>query len=457
MINLLCQTKIHEDENYLNCIDLDEMFFGVLDVEDCQPKVACDPLVDQLNKLAIDDEFTTQSWNLFRSQRGGYKLCSMGFSYTIDKPKLAEVPNASKIYWKCSDKFCPGRAISNGLNPPLKFTQSIIREVQLGVSDECVSMLKKDAIRQLIRRERSKAYLTGFNAKSLSQLTIPESLSFTYKNKKFFYYDSGSSDKNRILIFTTEENLKLLSKYNDWYAYGTFDVSPTLFKQVYSIHIIINETALPMLYTLLPKKKQVTYKKLFRVINELVTISPNSINLDFEIAAINAIKIVFKCKVYACYFHLCQSLWRRVQSSGQVKRWFDENFRVSFRRLQALAFIPVCDIIEGFEYIKQTAPCCFSNILNYFENNYIGHVKNGVRGKPRFDIELWNLFDRVKKDIPRTNNDVENWHSRIKFDARQNLTVSKVVELFRLEQNFTETNLVNLFNEDVLKKNKKKC
>ena len=211
-----------------------------------------------------------------------------------------------------------------------------------------------------------------------------------------------------------------------------------------------------MLYALLPNKKQVTYKKLFRVINELVTISPNSINLDFEIAAINAIKIVFKCKVYACYFHLCQSLWRRVQSSGQVKRWFDENFRVSFRRLQALAFIPVCDIIEGFEYIKQTAPCSFSNILHYFENNYIGHVKNGVRGKPRFDIELWNLFDRVKKDIPRTNNDVESWHSRIKFDARQNLTVAKVVELFRLEQNYTETNLVNLFNGDVLKKNKKK-
>ncbi|CAF1118057.1 unnamed protein product, partial [Brachionus calyciflorus] len=75
---------------------------------------------------------------------------------------------------------------------------------------------------------------------------------------------------------------------------------------------------------------------------------------------------------------------------------------------------------------------------------------------PRFDIELWNLFDRVKKDIPRTNNDVESWHSRIKFDARQNLTVAKVVELFRLEQNYTETNLVNLFNGDVLKKNKKK-
>ena len=88
--------------------------------------------------------------------------------------------------------------------------------------------------------------------------------------------------------------------------------------------------------------------------------------------------------------------------------------------------------------------------MNYFEKNYIGRAG----GKPRFEMELWNLFERVKNNITRTNNDVESWHSRLKYDARQNLTVAKVVELFRLEQSYMESSLVSLFNGDVIKKTK---
>ena len=77
-------------------------------------------------------------------------------------------------------------------------------------------------------------------------------------------------------------------------------------------------------------------------------------------------------------------------------------------------------------------------ILNFFENKYIGRIKSikslCVRSKPRFGIDLWNVHDRVKKNLPRTNNEVESWHSRIKPDAKQNLSEAKEVELFRQEQ-----------------------
>jgi hypothetical protein len=153
---------------------------------------------------------------------------------------------------------------------------------------------------------------------------------------------------------------------------------------------------------------------------------------------------------------LCQSIWRRIQTTGLVKKWFDEDFRLSFRRLQALAFIPICDIPEAFNYIKQNAPSSFNSILIYFENNYIGKFKGCLHCKPRYELQLWNLFDRVKLGLARTNNDVESWHSRIKYDARQNLTVAKVVEFFRLEQSYMETNLVGLFNGEILKKTNKR-
>ncbi|RNA28189.1 MULE transposase domain [Brachionus plicatilis] len=66
-----------------------------------------------------------------------------------------------------------------------------------------------------------------------------------------------------------------------------------------------------------------------------------------------------------------------------------------------------------------------SSFLQYVENNYVGTNSK----KPRFSLDLWNLHERVKRDLPRTNNNVESWHSRIKPDARKNLTVAKEIIL----------------------------
>ncbi|RNA28322.1 hypothetical protein BpHYR1_050884, partial [Brachionus plicatilis] len=78
----------------------------------------------------------------------------------------------------------------------------------------------------------------------------------------------------------------------------------------------------------------------------------------------------------------------------------------------------------------------------------------------RFPIAYWNLYERVKEDLPRTNNNIESWHSRIKPDARNNLTLSKVIELFRLEQSNMESYYALLSTGEILsstrtKQNKK--
>jgi len=70
------------------------------------------------------------------------------------------------------------------------------------------------------------------------------------KNHKFYWDDSGKNDKNKIIVFTTKRNLELLDlEYHDqWLGDGTFDIAPTFFKQVYSIHILANGRAFPMVY-----------------------------------------------------------------------------------------------------------------------------------------------------------------------------------------------------------------
>ena len=39
------------------------------------------------------------------------------------------------------------------------------------------------------------------------------------------------------------------------------------------------------------------------------------------------------------------------------------------------------------------------------------NVKLGSRrGKPRFNLQLWNIYEWVMQDLPRSNNPVEGWH-----------------------------------------------
>lgn len=84
----------------------------------------------------------------------------------------------------------------------------------------------------------------------------------TTRGDLFYYDDSGQQDPNRVIMFTTKRNLQLFEEYHDWCSDGTFDVSPSFFKQIYTIHITINNRTIPIVYFFLPNKKETTYKKM---------------------------------------------------------------------------------------------------------------------------------------------------------------------------------------------------
>jgi hypothetical protein len=65
----------------------------------------------------------------------------------------------------------------------------------------------------------------------------------------FYLDDSGPSDDTRVILFTTEANLRLMQSHKDWLVDGTFDLAPKrVFKQVYTIHIIYKNKDLPVVY-----------------------------------------------------------------------------------------------------------------------------------------------------------------------------------------------------------------
>ena len=63
-------------------------------------------------------------------------------------------------------------------------------------------------------------------------------------------------------------------------------------------------------------------------------------------------------------------------------------------------------------------------------------LDDGIRQRGRrrgvvFPIPLWNVYDQIHEDLPRTNNSVEGWHNA--FNLRVGVshpTVRKLVEKF---------------------------
>ena len=99
----------------------------------------------------------------------------------------------------------------------------------------------------------------------------------------------------------------------------------------------------------------------------------------------------------------------------QITYMADEEFALTIRMSAALAFVPSNDVIDLFDiptdYSRNGYGQDFDDILDYFEDNYIGRFRhNAPRRRPTFNIKTWNMFHRTDNELPRTSNAVKEWH-----------------------------------------------
>ena len=118
--------------------------------------------------------------------------------------------------------------------------------------------------------------------------------------------------------------------------------------------------------------------------------------------------------------------------------------------MQAIAFLPKSDIVDGFlyltEYVKTNCEQ-FTRVLKYFERTYVGAlVENSqtIRKAPRFAHDSWSLYERVLSNKPRTTNNIESWHNSIRDSDRVDMQFVKLIEFFRIEQSNTENYLIKV-------------
>lgn len=80
------------------------------------------------------------------------------------------------------------------------------------------------------------------------------------------------------------------------------------------------EFSAPLVYALIVNKTTEIYETVFEVAKDAER-QPTSILMDFELATMNAVRLVFPdVKIAGCFFHFCQAIYRNIQNHGlQVK------------------------------------------------------------------------------------------------------------------------------------------
>lgn len=407
------------------------------------------------------------------SEKGKRKLCVNGYLYYQDKKAN------TKIYWKC-DKYyklkcgarittqeeiillnsgthnhianaaeIEGMKMMNNIRDHAKRTQDaphfIVSTASVGVSQAAAAILPKvSSIKRTIRNVRTKHEAAPALPVHRSDIVIPENYKNTKNGEEFLLFDSGPTE-DRLLIFSTRRNLRLLAQAEHWYADGTFKTVPHLFHQLYTIHGLHDNIAVPLLYTLLPDKTKNTYIRLLQKLKELMPgTTPRTILTDFEYAMIEAVAQEFpRSRQRGCFFHFTQCIFRKIQSEGLKQRYeTDAEFALKLRLLSAIAFVPAANVVDAFEILcdENVLPAEAQRVVDYFEDIWIGRPQRRQRRRaPYFPHDMWNCFDGVNEGLPKTNNSIEGWHRGFEQQiSADHPSIWKFIEAIQREQSLHE-------------------
>ncbi|CAF1540199.1 unnamed protein product [Adineta ricciae] len=245
--------------------------------------------------------------------------------------------------------------------------------------------------------------------KTLSSIVVPYSLTRTLTDENFLFCSNVQS----IFGFSSLTSLQLLGSNQHWNSDGTFRTAPRLFYQSYRIHIWDDFSMKPVVYAALPNKNFDTYDSLLVELiiyaqNNQITLAPQSILIDFEMAAYKAfLKNFPMANIKGCQFHFGQNIWRQIKKKGLIPYSKGDEARRQIANILSLPLLPpqkiqiaFCDIIEELSGVNAR----FLKLTDYILRTYID---NAI-----FPSSFWNVFDLIGIR-PRTNNHVEGYHGQL--------------------------------------------
>ena len=114
-----------------------------------------------------------------------------------------------------------------------------------------------------------------------------------------------------------------------------------------------------------------------------------------------------------CFYHLPQSIWRKIQSLGLTNLYeSNDDFCLFCGQIDALAFLPVDEVSEGMAFLRESIPDEAAPLLEYFDTTYVtGHMRPRPQNQdlqlrfrrvlPMFPPAQWNMHEITLADQPR--------------------------------------------------------
>ena len=138
-------------------------------------------------------------------------------------------------------------------------TSRIVSDAYSSIPSHSVfEMPKESSLKRTLQRARNVAESCPPEPASLHQLVLREEDKVLSNQERWLLFDSGP---DRLLIFSTQENLRLLRQAQIVFSDGTFKCAPSrLFPQLYTIHAKCYGSVVPLVYCLLPNKREATYR-----------------------------------------------------------------------------------------------------------------------------------------------------------------------------------------------------
>uniref|UniRef100_A0A1I7Z0Y5 MULE domain-containing protein n=1 Tax=Steinernema glaseri TaxID=37863 RepID=A0A1I7Z0Y5_9BILA len=314
-----------------------------------------------------------------------------------------------------------------------------------------------EAMSRTVQRQREVPGRKHVDAKELRNVAFSTVFSNLGpdSNQRFLLWDSRNDDPGQVVIFlfATDAGINRLRMFEDWSGDGQFGFAPTNFMQIYTIAAVAGTHVIPSVFALLPNKTEGTYIRIFRKLAQVLgTSAPLTFMSDYELAARNAVELCFPGVILkGCLFHLAQSIHRNVSQRGYLNFYNQPNseFRVIIRCLSALSLLPENMVEEGFNSLFALIgglPVQQSNaayvMFDYFASNYISKV-NGSQIEPAtFPIATWNSHQSVVRNLPRTNNALEGFHSAFRSNfSSVHPCLSKVIVALQNEEKHSQTRL----------------
>ena len=72
--------------------------------------------------------------------------------------------------------------------------------------------------------------------------------------------------------------------------------------------------------------------------------------------------------------------------------------------------MPASDIPDAFDELCEIEMIP-DDFIDYFKRTYLGYKRGRTFKNPLYPIEQWCLHERLRQELPRTNNAAEGYHS----------------------------------------------